>query len=52
VHAKNRTAIDPYIDDTRRAVTEFAARLSQGAVASDVHETSVLNHSGVAGISP
>jgi hypothetical protein len=31
--AKNRKAVDPHVDDARRAVVEFAARLDQVAVA-------------------
>ena len=41
--AKDRTAADPHIDDARRAVSEFSARLRRGLVTSDIDESLVLN---------
>jgi hypothetical protein len=40
--AKDRSATDPHIDDARRAVNEFRARLTSGKVWSDIDEPAVL----------
>lgn len=46
--AKHRSAADPHIDDARVAVAEFASRLAEGDVLSDIDEPNVLNLAGAA----
>lgn len=38
--AKDRTAVDPHVDDARVAAAEFRRRLVAGAVHSDIDDTS------------
>jgi hypothetical protein len=46
--AKNRSSVDPNIDDARIAVLEFQRRAATGAVSSDVEDVDVLNLAGAA----
>lgn len=41
--AKNRTAVNPHVDDARLAVDEFLRRLALGDVYSDIQEPLVLS---------
>ena len=41
--SKNRSALEPHVDDARVAVNEFWSRLAAGTVDSDIDEPKVLN---------
>lgn len=45
---KDRDSLDPHVSDARAAVTEFAARLAAGPVASDIEDTQVVSLVGAA----
>jgi hypothetical protein len=45
---KDRSAIDPHIDDARRAAAEFRSRLDEGVMGSDITDTVVFNVVGAA----